>query len=92
MVVGAAALGAVLAVVLVGIVLLFVQVSHDQVTQCHQTELIKSRIRFSVASIDAELGKPGTPGYSYYRQHPDELAKAHALNQETLRQFTPSSC
>lgn len=32
----------------------------------------------------ANVGKPGSPGYSYYRAHPAELARARKQNHEFL--------
>lgn len=40
-----------------------------------------------VARSGATVGKPGTPGYAYYSQHPDELAKARAQNQDFLNEL-----
>lgn len=40
-----------------------------------------------VARSGATVGKPGSPGYAYYREHPDELKKARAQNQEFLHQL-----
>lgn len=40
-----------------------------------------------VARSGATVGKPGSPGYAYYKQHPDELAKARAQNQDFLNEL-----
>lgn len=40
-----------------------------------------------VANGGANTGKPGTPGYAYYREHPDELRAAKASNRRTLKEL-----
>jgi hypothetical protein len=40
-----------------------------------------------VASSAATLGKPGTPLYAYYQDHPAELRVARARSQDALDQL-----
>jgi hypothetical protein len=44
-------------------------------------------VRGTVASSDATLGKPGSPGYAYYKVHPTELKAAHKQARELLKQL-----
>lgn len=45
-----------------------------------------------VATSDGRLGRPGTPGYAYYRDHPDELRAAHASNKVILSRTAAAHC
>lgn len=92
LVIGAAAVGAVLAAVLVGLVLIFVQLTNVQASECHQIELVKARIRNVVLTADQTAGKPGSAGYDYYFAHPGALAAEHVAAKATLQQFAPSPC
>lgn len=40
-----------------------------------------------VARSGATIGKPGSPGYDYYRTHPMELALAREQNKRFLREL-----
>jgi hypothetical protein len=40
-----------------------------------------------IEASDASLGKPGAPGFVYYRDHPEELRAAHRANKRTLNQL-----
>lgn len=45
-----------------------------------------------IATSDGRLGRPGTPGFAYYRDHPDELRAAHAANKVILAQTDTTHC
>lgn len=40
-----------------------------------------------VARSGATVGKAGTPGYAYYKQHPEELKLARQQNRQFLREL-----
>lgn len=47
-------------------------------------EVVKTQVERSLAAINT----PGSPGYAYYQEHPDELGAAVAQS-ETLRDKLP---
>jgi hypothetical protein len=52
-------------------------------TSSNQNTLCKV-IYATIAKSGATVGKPGTPGYAYYQEHPEELRVARAQNEELL--------
>lgn len=63
-----------------------------EVHNCNQIEALKTRIRIVTATGLKSLGTPGSPGYSYYRDHPTELAQARLASQAVLQQFAAAPC
>lgn len=41
-------------------------------------------VRDQVARSLAATGQPGTPGYAYYQEHPDELRAVRAQSEDLL--------
>lgn len=40
-----------------------------------------------IAGSGASVGQPGSPGFAYYQQHPEELAQARAQNAAFLAEL-----
>jgi hypothetical protein len=55
---------------------------------------IRASTAFSdiIKASDASLGKPGSPGFAYYKTHPGELEAAHKANAKYLKRFDGSKC
>lgn len=46
-------------------------------------EVIKTQVKRSIAAT----GQPGTPGYAYYQEHPDELKAARESSRDLLHKL-----
>lgn len=59
---------------------------------CGSVERLQAVIRTQVQIALYTLGKRGAPGYQYYRQHPDELAKGVLQLRDELAAFSRPAC
>ena len=69
-----------------------VQLSVATASNCQQIELLKSSIRATLIRSAQMLGRPGTAGYEYYREHPVELQEALKAQNAAIQTFAPKSC
>jgi hypothetical protein len=56
-------------------------------SNCQQIEAVKGEIR---AILERSLA--GLPSNAFYREHPEELAKALKNSRDALRRFAPDDC
>lgn len=59
---------------------------------CKGQNEIRMTIRRLVVVSDGQLGKKGSAGYAYYKDHADELQAAHKANRDTIQRFAPLRC
>lgn len=58
---------------------------------CVQNKNNRSAIR-GIIMRGLDVGKPGTPGYDYYRTHPEEALVSITRVREALEALPPISC
>lgn len=63
-----------------------------QADTCRQVEALKTVVRQVITQSAATLGRKGTPGYAYYRAHPEELRVAKRDARIELSEFGPRRC
>lgn len=91
----ARALAGLAAMLLVAILLLgvvWVRVNHAQTRACMQIESLKTVVRRQIVQSEHLIGRPGSPGYAYYKEHPAELRAARQEAQRELSEFAPGRC
>lgn len=59
------------------------------ITVCAAASADRKALRALVIQADKSLGTPKSAGYTYYKEHPDELAAAHAQNAYNLKKYLP---
>lgn len=84
---------AALAVVAAALLILAVTVVASRaLDNCRQLENLKTTLRVTISVSAKDLGRPGTAGYVYYRDHPTELTAAHRAIDNQLANFRPAAC
>lgn len=71
------------------------RISHNASNQrdtCQQVQTVVGAIQTIINQDLHSLGMPGSGGYAYYLQHPDELAKTRAVLQYDVATFEPKKC
>lgn len=60
--------------------------------RCLQSQAGRQVLRDIIIHNDSQLGKPGTAGFRYYKEHPEELDAAHRSNGATLAKLPVIDC
>ncbi len=63
----------------------------EALQRCIEGAANRSAIR-AVILRGLDVGKPGTPGYAYYVQHPEEIALARQRTRDALRALPEITC
>lgn len=59
--------------------------------RCHAEQSNRQALR-GIVLRGRDVGKPGTPGYSYYQKHPEEARLALKRVDEALADLPPIHC
>lgn len=61
-------------------------------TACKYAQENRDKIREQIRANDPRLLKPGDPGFAYYRDNPEEKAKAVIAISDSLDRFPVIDC
>lgn len=82
---------AVFIVLTVLVVLALARGENESRQRCHAEQANRTALR-TIVLRGRDVGKPGTPGYAYYRAHPGEAAKALERVDQALDDLPPIHC
>lgn len=75
-----------------GMVLMGAWNSNLAANNCARINRISMRIQTTELQALAKIGTKGQPGYTYYKEHPDELRAARLEIKGTIQDFAPFKC
>ena len=58
---------------------------------CRESKENRTALR-AIIMRGRDVGKPGSPGYAYYKAHPGEARKARARVDQALKDLPPIKC
>src|SRR5690348_885675 len=86
------ALAFILGCLLAGLVLVGAYSVSQSLANCQRTQRIDIVVQQLGERGLKTIGTKGSPGFAYYRDHPDELRIAREQLQQQVNDFTPGKC